>query len=293
MFFFLAVAGLGGIPSGWSKDLRLGTVTEFPAEDLPKFQALADYLQKKLQASGVEWVKIVLPESIRAMGHLIQHGKMDLLFASPMVTAAIDQIGEINYLLRQWKDGVPEYHSVLFVKKDGPIQKISDLQGFAVAMESPYSSMGYLVPRYFLGKAGLNFIRIYRAGEKPPPDKTGYAFTFSDPLALEWVRRGLIKSGAVNNLIYEKNEKKNPDLKAIYQSPSFYRQVVAYRQDMDPELLKKVKAILLTMDQDPEGREILQDFYQTTKFDEIPEGPEDYEKSLEVYGPFLKKELNL
>jgi phosphonate transport system substrate-binding protein len=275
------------------QELAIGTVTEFPTEDLPKFQALADYLEEKLKPSGVKWVKVVLPGSLRAMGYLVKEGKVDLIFDSPLAALAVGQIGKIHYLLRQWREGVPEYHSIVFSRSDGPVQKTSDLPGYAMAMESPYSTSGYLLPQYYLRHEGFAFVRIHRAKEKPPPDKIGYAFTYWEPLALEWVKRGLIKAGVVNNLVFEKNEKQNSELKKIYATPPIYRQVVAYPEGMSPELLQKIKEILLNMAQDPEGRKILSRFYQTERFDEIPEGPEAYEKSLQVFAPFLKQDLQL
>jgi len=153
--------------------------------------------------------------------------------------------------------------------------------------------MGYLVPRYFLEQQGFEFVRIYRPRNERPGDKTSYAFTFYDSLALEWVNRKLSKTGVVNNLIYEKRILDYPDLKILYESPKFYRKVVTYRADMDPVLRDRVKEILLTMHLDPRGKAVLKTFDQTTHFDEFPEGGDAYEKSLAPFVPFLKKELNL
>jgi phosphonate transport system substrate-binding protein len=283
---------LAGTPAT-ANELRIGTVTEFPDRHFPQFQALADYLQKNLQGTGVERVKIILPGSLRSMGYLLDQGKIDLIFDSPLNMTAIEQFSDLNYLLRQWKGGQLEYHTVLFTKKDAPYTKVGDLKAMAIAMEDPYSSSGYWIPKYFLTEQGLQFVRVFRPTQKLPPGKTGYAFTYSDDLALKWVERGLIKAGVVNNLVFEKEAPKFLDLKVLYQSPNFYQQLVAYRPDLEPGLREKIRQVLKTMDQDPEGQRVLVTFYQTTRFDEFPQGPEAYKNSLKVFAPFLKKELGL
>jgi phosphonate transport system substrate-binding protein len=291
------LVGLTWNQSSWGVELRIGTVTEFPDEDLSQFETMAQYLQaglqKQLPDAKVDRVKVVLPSSLRSMGYLVERGKVDLIFASPLSMVAIGQFSGLNFLLRQWADAVAEYHSVVFVRKDTVFAKVTELKGVSIAMEDPYSSSGYWIPKYYLTQEGLSFVRVHRAGEKPLADQTGYAFTYSDDLALDWVQRSLIKAGAVSNIIFAKLAGKYPDLKILYQSPSFYRQIVAYRPDLNPLIRDKIRELLLNMDQDPKGREVLAKFYQTTRFDEFPEGAEAYEKSLEHFAPFLRKELGL
>ena len=48
------------------------------------------------------------------------------------------------------------------------------------------------------------------------------------------------------------------------------RQIVSVSQDLEPELLEKIKAILTTMEQTEVGREVLTQFEKTSKFDEFP-----------------------
>ncbi len=46
------------------------------------------------------------------------------------------------------------------------------------------------------------------------------------------------------------------------------RHVVSHRSGMEPEMVEKIKVILLNMDRDPKGIEILTNF-KTKKYDEL------------------------
>jgi len=127
IFLTFWMVGLTG--AGEVKELHIGTVTPFPDEKLEKFQVLADYLKEKLAPDGVTRVRIVLPGSLRSMGYLMDRGKMDIFFESPLATLAVNQIADLGYLLRQWQGGVLYYHAVLFARKDGPVKQLKDLIG--------------------------------------------------------------------------------------------------------------------------------------------------------------------
>jgi len=80
-----------------------------------------------------------------------------------------------------------------------------------------------------------------------------------------------VSAGVLNNQNYPKEARGYLDsLKVIHETFSLPRQIVSYRQDLDPKLVARIKEILIKMDQSEEGRKALQDFENTTKFDELP-----------------------
>ena len=77
----------------------------------------------------------------------------------------------------------------------------------------------------------------------------------------------------ISNKNYLKEARGQIDsLKIIYETFSLPRQIVSHRADLDPKLVARIREILLKMDQSEEGKKALQDFEETTKFDELPEG---------------------
>jgi phosphonate transport system substrate-binding protein len=54
------------------------------------------------------------------------------------------------------EDGTRGYHSVFYVKKDSPYQKVEDLKGKNLGLVDPNSTSGNNVPRFALSKMGIN-----------------------------------------------------------------------------------------------------------------------------------------
>jgi phosphonate transport system substrate-binding protein len=73
-------------------------------------------------------------------------------FARALMTGAkIDAVAmEVNL------DGTKGYHSVFYVKKDSPYQKIEDLKGKNLGLVDPNSTSGYNVPLYALDKMKID-----------------------------------------------------------------------------------------------------------------------------------------
>jgi phosphonate transport system substrate-binding protein len=106
-------------------------------------------------------------------------------------------------------------------------------------------------------------------------DEVGFVFSYDDENTLQWVLSGLVAAGATDDYHYneafpaEEREK----LVSLTKTESVPRQVVVARPNMDPELLEAIKQILITAHDSEAGRAALEPF-QTTRFDEFPEGIE-------------------
>ena len=81
--------------------------------------------------------------------HLASYGPSS--FARALTTGAkIEAVAiEVN------ADGTKGYHSVLWVKKDSPYQKIEDLRGKNLCLVDPNSTSGNNVPRFALSKMNI------------------------------------------------------------------------------------------------------------------------------------------
>ena len=84
--------------------------------------------------------------------------------------ALLEEAGVADLLLREWKQGVAEYHSVFFTRRDSGINGISDLPGHIMAFEDPGSTSAYLIPRFTLEQNGIALARraiALRPGGRP------------------------------------------------------------------------------------------------------------------------------
>jgi len=139
----------------WAIPIQVGSVSIEPAEEIKKFLPLAAYLAKELQPEGFDQGKVVVAKNILEMAGFLREGKVDLYIDSPFPVSAASRLAGSKFLLRRWKKGVAEYHSVIFAKKDGGINRLEDLKGKIVAFEEPFSSSGYFLPKLLLVQKGL------------------------------------------------------------------------------------------------------------------------------------------
>ncbi len=257
------------------KTIVLGDITDNPKKRIDAFQPLADYLGARLSAFGIGSGSVKIAPDFDTMTKFLKNGDVDLYFDSPYPTMVLNQRAGAQPVLRRWRDGVSEYYTVLFVRKDSPITSVADLNGKMMAFKEPYSSSGYIMPKAYMIQQGLNPV------EKPSPDaalgkdEVGYVFTNDDDNIIQWVISGKAAAGAVDYLSYNKlSEETRAGLTILAKTDPIPRQVMVVRAGLDPALVDAMKQLLIALDKTPEGQEILKKFQTTTKFDEFPGGPD-------------------
>ncbi len=253
--------------------LRIGSIGARPAEEFRKFAPLARYLAAQLQSEGIEKDEVVVAKSVSEMANLLREGKVDLYIDSPFPVLAVRHLAGTKLLLRRWKKGVSEYHTVFFTMVDSGIDRLKDLRGKMIGFDDSYSTTGYFVPKVVLLQAGLKVTPKNDASDLVAPSEVGYVFSGDDENLMVWVLRKKVAAGAMDNQGYENLARGRLDsLKIIYRTFSLPRQIVSCRTDLPVPMVGRIKSLLLKMDQSEEGRRSLQDFEETARFDEIPEG---------------------
>jgi ABC-type phosphate/phosphonate transport system substrate-binding protein len=103
----------------------------------------------------------------------------------------------------------------------------------------------------------------------------GFAFAYDDQNVLQWVLSGLTPAGVTDDYNFDKAFPPEATAKLVELARTEFtpRQVMVVGPNMDPELLKAIIKVLTAMHEDPDGQKAL-DSFQTTRFDEFPEGIE-------------------
>lgn len=286
-------AALGFFPGvAQAAPLVIGSVSHEPAGEIRKFQPLADYLARHLAEHGVDQGKVVVVRSMKEMAQRLGRGEVDVYIDSAFPSLAVSRLADSRILLRRWKKGRAEYRSVIFVRNDSPIRTVNDLPGKVIAFEEPYSTSGYFLPKSALLQAGLRLSKQADTGAPVKAGEAGYVFTMDDANTTVWVLRGKVAAGAMDDASFARlSPQRRSNLRVVLQTAVLPRQLVSVRKGLDPKRVSGIKAVLLAMEQSGEGREALQKFEMTTRFDELPGGPEKALAPLLVLTKEIEREI--
>jgi phosphonate transport system substrate-binding protein len=287
-------------PAKTVNTISIGTVDVDAAKQIMKFQPTADYIATKISNETTQYKgEVIIPSTINDMAKLLKEQRIDLYFESPFTIALVDnESGAAPFLLR-WKEGVAQYHSIFIVKNNSSIKTLNDFVGKTIAFEAPESTSGYLLPKAYLVQKGFKLegesTESYLAQTEPVIDSKGlitndsninwpsrnssndgnntirYVFAREDQNIPLWVVEGKADIGVISNVDFEQEtyESVKSQLKIVDRTIDVPRHVVSHRSEMEPALVQKIKNVLLNMDKDPEGIEILRNFENSTKYDEI------------------------
>jgi phosphonate transport system substrate-binding protein len=143
-------------------------------------------------------------------------------------------------------DGTKGYHSVFYVKKDSPYQKVEDLKGKNLGLVDPNSTSGNNVPRF-----ALNGMKI-----EPETFFSKVVYTGSHENAIIALQQGTVDVAAnwwndeqESNLqrMARKNMAKAEDFRIIYKSEQIVNSPMAYLSELPTELKAKIKDAVLNL----------------------------------------------
>ena len=256
-----------------SHPIVLGDISDDPAEVIEGTQPLADYLAANLSEYGITEGQVRIASSTEELAEMLAKGEVDLCFDSTYPATLIsDQVGA-KIILRRWRFGVEEYQSVIFASKASGITSIDQLPGHMVAMDAPYSTSGFMLPAVYLTEHGLNLAGKKSEGDPVAADEIGFVFSYDDTNTLQWVISGLADAGVTDDFHFDVDfpEEARAQLVELARTEATPRQVGLVRSGLDEELTQAIIGILTSMHETDEGKAVLETF-QTSKFDEFPEG---------------------
>lgn len=136
-------------------------------------------------------------------------------------------------------DGTKGYHSVFYVKKDSPYQKVEDLKGKNLGLVDPNSTSGNNVPRFALNGMGI----------QPDQFFGKVVYTGSHENAIIALQQGTVDMAAnwwndeqESNLqrMVRKGMVKAEDFRIIFKSEQIVNSPIAYLSDLPDDLKKKI-----------------------------------------------------
>lgn len=268
----VSIVGLTLLAPGWvdGESFKIGSISIAPVVETRKFWPLAGYLARQLQSEGIDQGKVVVAESLSAMSSLLQTRQADIYIDSFFPSLAVSRSSGSKLLVRRWKARKGEYRSVLFTHKNSSVARLEDLKGKIIAFESPFSSSGYFFPKIAMTERGLRLVPKRQDSDPVKADEVGYVFTHSDSKTILQVLNRTVAAGATDDEKYLTTVKNLDSFKLVHETDAFPRHMVSHRADLPAKLVARVKEILLNMHLSDEGKQTLQAFENTARFDDIP-----------------------
>lgn len=253
----------------------LGDISNDPDKSIRRAQPLADYLAANLADFGISSGTVKVAPDMDTMIEWMQNGEVDLYFDSVYPVMTISDATNAQPILRRWRDGVGEYHTVFFTLAGGDIQSLEDLQGHSVGFDEPFSTSGYMMPLTYIINAGLAATEYDSTDATVADDEIGYVFSGDDDNTIQWVLSERIAAGVTDDDTFaDLPEETRTELTVIAETDPLPRQVVLAREGLDAELVAELIRLMSAMDESEEGAAVLDEF-DTSQFDEFPEGIEE------------------
>jgi phosphonate transport system substrate-binding protein len=276
-----AIGQMGGRME--AKTITLGIVAEINRKEIEAhFQDFVRYVARKLSSGSAIEGRIAVAPTQPRLAQLLTEKKADFYMESPYPTYLINDVyGAGKLLLRRWKGGMAEYESLIFTKKNSATKDLEDLRGKIIAFEDPGSTSGHFLPKLFLSRKGFKLSAKTGTEANLSPGEVGYVFAYSQDKLVDLVLTEQVAAGAFSNDDYATLDAgKKSELTILARTDRLPRHLVSIRRDLSPALADRLEKLLLSMDQDAEGRLILQKTDGTTKFDTLPGGEVRMRKQL-------------
>lgn len=252
------------------RTLVIGSVSDDPEEEAEVFQPFIDHVVAQLGDAGVTAGEVVVAPSIEEMAELLRSGEVDLYVDSMNGIASVVAQGAGVPLLRRWKDGAPEYHSVVVARRDSGITSVEQLRGRTVAFEEETSTDGYFLAAATLVEQGLPLTQVVEPASPVTPDQIGYLFSGDDENTVFLVLDGRVAAGALSGEDLEENAGSRADeLVTVMRTVDVPRHGVVTRADLDPALATALTTVLGALHETADGQSVLEEFDGTERFDEL------------------------
>lgn len=215
---------------------------------LERYRPLAEYLSER---TGTEIKLKVLLRYGNIINNFMSEGLDGAFFGSFTYTIAHARLGVKVIARPEDLDGRSTYHGVIFTRRDSGIRTIADMRGKRLAFVDKATTAGYLVPLAYFRTQGIDYRTYLR--------ETYFAGTHENAILDVLDRKA--DAGAAKNTVFERpigaNRRSVEGLRVVLRSPEVPENALAFKQDLDPALVEKIRSLLLSMHGDPEGAGVL------------------------------------
>ncbi|MFQ5456661.1 MAG: phosphate/phosphite/phosphonate ABC transporter substrate-binding protein [Nitrospirota bacterium] len=230
--------------------LRFAFTAVVIREDMKLNTRLIRYIEKKI---GIK-TSLVYRKSYKEIDDLLNFREIEIgwVCGAPYVTDH-KRFG-LELLAVPKIRGKSIYFSLVIVPVGSRAKNLSDLEEQRYAFSDPLSNSGKVSPTYALA----------RMGKTPKTFFKKYIYTYSHYESIHAVASGFVDGASIDSYIYEAAKRFDPETvsktKVIEKFGPYGFPPLTIRRDINPEIKKRLQDILTGMINDPEGKNILNDY---------------------------------
>jgi phosphonate transport system substrate-binding protein len=154
-----------------------------------------------------------------------------------------------------WPNNNSTYRGYIFVREDSNIKTVKDMKNKSLVLVDKATTAGYIYQLFYFKYYGINNIEDYFSR---------ISFASSHDAAAWAVYAGEADIGGAKDHIFNSLMEEYQDFKkqmvVLSESPEVPSNGLAVRKDLNPAIKLRIKTLLLSLHETPEGQEILKNF---------------------------------
>jgi phosphonate transport system substrate-binding protein len=154
-----------------------------------------------------------------------------------------------------WPNNNSTYRGYVFVRKDSNIKTVKDMKNKSLVLVDKATTAGYIFQLFYFKYYGIDNIEDYFSR---------ISFASSHDAAAWAVYAGEADIGGAKNHIFNGLMEEYPDFKeqmvVLFESPEVPSNGLAVRKDLNPAIKLRIRTLLLSLHETPEGQKILKNF---------------------------------
>lgn len=232
------------LPAHAQEPLKFGVLNQHPvALTAQIWNPILQYLSDK---SGVP-LTLAMGKTAQETTQRTVAGEFDFVYTNHLFTPERARLG-FRVIARFNTEGI---RGQIVVPADSPIHSMRKLKGKKVAFPSPEAFAGYALPMHALKKQQI------------PVEEN---FAGNQEGAMTQLSSGVVDAAGVNDTVMRAfSQRENFQYRVIYTSDSYLGLPVMAHPRVPQSAVERVRAAMLSMGSDPEGRKLLDAANETLK----------------------------
>lgn len=221
-------------------------------EQRRRYKYITDYLSEKMDMNFI----VEIMANYGDISEAFIEGKADAGFFGSFSYVLTHSKAGIEPLVRPvWPNNNSTYRGYVFVRQDSNIKTVKDMKNKSLVLVDKATTAGYIFQLFYFKYYGINNIEDYFSR---------ISFASSHDAAAWAVYAGEADIGGAKDHIFNGLMEEYPDFKeqmvVLFESPEVPSNGLAVRKDLNPAIKLRIRTLLLSLHETPEGQEILKNF---------------------------------